>query len=489
MLKESESPDISNMLGKLRLSLCILLVLAPFVASSIAFRQTKAALTEESKRLGDERAAGLATQASLTLDALFVGVDSIISSAGDTPIDPSVIGTSHPSISSVAVFEKTGFQMDRWPQGSVSPIDPPQGQGITNMRGDRILKTARTRDERTVAIVISLGKLQNAMGANGQVSLREKPSSGPLTESHTRSVAGYPLIATAERVSVRNISSPGWVALSLLGMAAYWILLRSLALKWRSRNESLAQKTRELESELKQIRSSFLSSVAKELLNPLSHVLGLTGTLAGRWEDLSDEKKRLLVDRIGANAEAMDEMVEEMMDFARIEEGTHKLFPRVCSLQMECDGVLNKLRPALRHHRAVSMVPEDLSVVADCRALRRVIEILLSNAVRFSPNGSLIMLRAHRSGDQVAISVDDEGAAIPSEDFVRVFDRYYKRDDQRSGPGVGLWIAKDFVSSMGGQIQVDTSDRGNTFTFTLPAILRADLTLPPDNVLVGGQLP
>lgn len=99
------------------------------------------------------------------------------------------------------------------------------------------------------------------------------------------------------------------------------------------------------------------------------------------------------------------------------------------------------------------------------------------------------MLRAHRSGDQVAISVDDEGVAIPSEDFVRVFDRFYKRDDERSGPGVGLWIAKDFVSSMGGQIQVDTSDRGNTFTFTLPAILRADVTLPPDNVLVGRQLP
>lgn len=471
------------------MGICVLSVLVPIALGTIALIQTERALIEEAGRLADGRAASLATQASLTLDSVFGDADAIIASAADTPVDPSALGTSHPSISSVAVFDKSGFQIERWPHGSLSPIDRPQAQGVTNMRANSILKSSQTREGRTVAIVVSIDKLAKAIGVDSRVSLKSSFASGSLPEEASRPVVGYPLIATAEMVPHRSISSPVWVALALIGMASYGILLRSMLATWRKREESLTQRNQELESELKQIQSSFLSSVAKELVTPLSHVLGLTGTLAGRWEDLSDEKKRLLVDRIGANAEAMDEMVEEMMDFAKIEEGTHKLFPRVCSLQMECAGVLDKLKPTLRNHRAVSMIPEDLSVVADSRALRRVMEILLCNAVRFSPKGTLIMLRAHRSGDEVVIAVDDEGASIPPEDFERVFDRFYKRNDERCGPGVGLWIAKDFVTSMDGQIRVETSDRGNTFTFSLPASLRTYVTLPPDDVLVSRQLP
>jgi len=116
-------------------------------------------------------------------------------------------------------------------------------------------------------------------------------------------------------------------------------------------------------------------------------------------------------------------------------------------------------------------VPDGLVVDADADAFNHVLVNLLTNAVKFSPAGSVVVVGARRAEDEVVVSVTDEGAGVAPEEKERIFDRFYqsRNGDHARGTGIGLTIAQRFTAQHGGRIWVDSEPgRGATFSFTMP---------------------
>jgi signal transduction histidine kinase len=160
------------------------------------------------------------------------------------------------------------------------------------------------------------------------------------------------------------------------------------------------------------------------------------------------------------------------MEFARSDAGPIEVVLSDLDVRAAVDGALHGLAPVVAHHTVDVDVPDGLLVEADADAFNHVLVNLLTNAVKFSPAGSRVLVRARPDGDEVVVSVIDEGAGIAPEEQERIFDRYYQASNGAGGrgTGIGLTIAQRFTALHGGRIWVESeTGHGATFSFTMPA--------------------
>jgi signal transduction histidine kinase len=119
--------------------------------------------------------------------------------------------------------------------------------------------------------------------------------------------------------------------------------------------------------------------------------------------------------------------------------------------------------------RLVNEVPEDLSAYADASVMRRVVENLITNAIKYTPRGKIVIGARDSGGGAVEMWVTDDGAGIPADRLARIFDMLETDPDRADGIGLGLSIVKTFVEAHGGQVTVESQEGvGTTFRFTLP---------------------
>jgi signal transduction histidine kinase len=136
---------------------------------------------------------------------------------------------------------------------------------------------------------------------------------------------------------------------------------------------------------------------------------------------------------------------------------------------------LTGIAPVVSGHHVDVDVPGGLAVEADADAFNHVLVNLLTNAVKFSPAGSRILVRARADRGFVVTSVTDEGVGIARAEQDRIFDRYYQSGNGNSarGTGIGLTIAQRFTAQHGGRVWVDSEPgAGSTFSFTMPAAVQ-----------------
>lgn len=229
---------------------------------------------------------------------------------------------------------------------------------------------------------------------------------------------------------------------------------------------------------LEQVRRDFIANVSHELKTPLATILGFAETLlTGALEDR--EHNRRFVSIIRDQAASMAKLTEELLDLSQIEAGQLKLELEPLALPEWVANCVQVMESAMKQKRlALSLdMPASLpSVRADRMRLRQVLGILLDNAVKYTPEGGRVTLRAFASEDRkaVTIQVEDTGIGILSTDLPRVFERFYRVDKSRTresgGYGLGLAIARHIVENHGGRIWAESqAGRGSTFSFTLPA--------------------
>lgn len=224
---------------------------------------------------------------------------------------------------------------------------------------------------------------------------------------------------------------------------------------------------------LETVRQDFISNISHELRTPLASLKALTETLQENAIDDPPAAKRFL-QRMETELDALTQMVEELLELSRIESGKVPLKMSPTSPSSLIHQAVERL--ALQAQRANLEITihcaEDLPpVLADERRLAQVIVNLLHNAIKFTPAGGKIELRAEHNGDYMIFSVKDNGIGIPSEDLPRIFERFYKTDRARSGggTGLGLAIARHLVEAHGGRIWVESLEgQGSTFSFSIP---------------------
>ena len=219
-------------------------------------------------------------------------------------------------------------------------------------------------------------------------------------------------------------------------------------------------------------RDEVLAIVSHDLKNPLA-TMALVTDLLRRSEQMDGRKLSEFADRIQRSVDSMQSLIANLTDFARIQSGTfsvEKQYERLHSLVM---AVIDGIRVQAEAKRLVLDVDlsSSLSPVAiDAPRIRQVISNLVGNAIKFTPEGGRIRVRARQEGKEIIVSVADTGPGIPPEDLSRVFDRFWQAQTTRKmGSGWGLFIAKGIVEAHAGAIWVESKlGEGCEFSFALP---------------------
>lgn len=220
----------------------------------------------------------------------------------------------------------------------------------------------------------------------------------------------------------------------------------------------------------------FLANVSHELRTPLSVML-LWAKMLRRQRKIKPQQLREGLNAIVKSAEEQQALIEDLMDTSRIVAGKMRLEMEEVKLVPLAAKALDVVRPSavekeLRLEYRID--PKAGTVHADALRLQQVLVNLLNNAVKFTPEGGLISLNLHRSGDDIEIRVSDTGQGISPEFIGRVFDRFTQADANtdrvNGGLGLGLSIVRQLVQLHGGTIDVhsDGLNKGTTFTVHLP---------------------
>jgi len=232
--------------------------------------------------------------------------------------------------------------------------------------------------------------------------------------------------------------------------------------------------------EMDQMKSEFISSAAHELRTPLSAIMGFTEFVREpeKFGGFSEGEIRSFLDEVYDRSEALNQIIDDLLDISRIENGyTIELNRQAVSMP----DILRRLLESYRAHHKSHLLTLDLpestgkgTCQIDRHRINQVLENLLSNAVKYSPAGSAIVLRGRLLADCWEISVEDRGIGMTPEQIERVFDKFYRADATNtavSGLGLGMSIAKKIVELHGGRIWVSsTKDEGTTAFVTLPLV-------------------
>ncbi|MDD5303952.1 MAG: HAMP domain-containing sensor histidine kinase [Elusimicrobia bacterium] len=224
-------------------------------------------------------------------------------------------------------------------------------------------------------------------------------------------------------------------------------------------------------------KTRLMQDVAHELKNPLAVIHGYASYLTK--EKVSPEEIQKALKAVLSNAERLVGLVDHLQEAVRLESDgfTVEAHPieGAALLQEAVESVeLDAARRGVRLHWR-SPVGDSLLVSADPRRVLQVLGNLLSNALKFTPEGGTIECTAQRDADSVRFSVIDTGPGIPADELPMLFDRFYQANDnahKRKGLGLGLAICKGLVEAHGGRIWVESLPGvGSAFNFTLPAVL------------------
>lgn len=222
------------------------------------------------------------------------------------------------------------------------------------------------------------------------------------------------------------------------------------------------------------LKSEFLATVAHDLKTPLTSIYGMAQFVAIR--PCGEEERRARLDEIIATAKRMAGMIDDLLDLSRLEAGQVELRPAPLDLGALLREVVELFADCSpRHHLLIEPAAAPPALTADRRRLQQVIENLVGNAIRYSPNGGTVTVRAAAADDKVVIEIEDEGIGIPPEELPRVFERFYRvRSGATSGmpgTGLGLAIVEQLVRAHGGTIDVRSEvGRGSVFRVMLPAV-------------------
>jgi len=232
-------------------------------------------------------------------------------------------------------------------------------------------------------------------------------------------------------------------------------------------------------------RREIVTTVSHELRTPLTVIQGLVSLLNRRWDTLPQGEVAELFDAISLNVASLDSSILHFVDAGRLERGDYGVEPGWVPLKELVDGVLAKLAGVLAGHHVEVRVDAE-QAWADPEALARILELLLSNAARFAPLGTPVLVRASRGPQGLEMAVVDKGPGIPPRDLPHVFEPFWRAAVSDTGvsrgAGLGLSIVKALAERHGGTVRVLSSrDRGSAFHVSLPGPLSAEVPAPlPD---------
>ena len=221
-------------------------------------------------------------------------------------------------------------------------------------------------------------------------------------------------------------------------------------------------------------RRQLLADVSHELMTPLTAIRGYVQTLAMPGLNADEASRRRYLDIVDAETYKLEAIIGDLLDLARLEGGGGNLEMESVPVRDLFQQVVDRHGPTIQNRGVtvtVSLVPEDLHVRGDAHRLEQALQNIAANAIRHTPDGGRVELRAERAGDRIRLAVRDTGPGIPEAHLPHVFDRFYKADPARShaGSGLGLSIVRAIVQRHGGTVSAQNAPEGGAvFEILLP---------------------
>jgi len=240
----------------------------------------------------------------------------------------------------------------------------------------------------------------------------------------------------------------------------------------RKKAESLIREQNKRLKELDRMKSEFLSTAAHELRTPLTSILGFSEILLKK--KLDDERRNRFLKIINEESAGLAGLINDLLDVSRIESGRGFMIKKAPTDVK--DIILENVdlfKAQTDKHTLEVNIPCDLvKIELDKDKIDQVMENLLSNALKFSPEGGEVNITLKKADKLVKISVSDTGIGIPEKDLSHIFEKFYRAENASraaiGGTGLGLAIVKYIIESHGGKISVESEvGKGSTFSFTL----------------------
>lgn len=226
--------------------------------------------------------------------------------------------------------------------------------------------------------------------------------------------------------------------------------------------------------EAQKMKSTFISVISHELKTPVALIKGYAGTLRREDADWDPAIVQQGLSVIEDEADRLTGLIENLLSATKLQAEGMQIKYEDVRLDRIVAAVVERFTTQTELHQfALDFPPGFPPVPGDSTRLRQVIDNLVGNAVKYSPDGGTIRVAGSYTDEQVRVDVHDEGVGLPQDEWGRVFERFYRVDDaltrRTQGTGLGLYLAKAVVQAHGGEIGVhSTPGAGSTFYFTLP---------------------
>ncbi|MFA5039501.1 MAG: ATP-binding protein [Candidatus Omnitrophota bacterium] len=245
--------------------------------------------------------------------------------------------------------------------------------------------------------------------------------------------------------------------------------LQETLVNLREANKKLEQTSRR--------KTEFISFVAHELRTPLTAIRNASSILIKKYRahPESDRSTKQMLDIIVNNVDRQMKTLLDLLDISRIESGAfllHKDNINIVPLVKEVFDFFSSQAGQKGIRCALRSEESEVIALADASHLRRVLNNLISNAIKFTPHGGRVEVSVEKKENEVLVRVSDTGVGIRENDLGRIFQKFYRgevRENSVEGIGLGLSIAKGIIEMHGGSISVDSKpDQGSVFSFTIP---------------------
>jgi two-component system phosphate regulon sensor histidine kinase PhoR len=240
-------------------------------------------------------------------------------------------------------------------------------------------------------------------------------------------------------------------------------------------------------TELRQVermKTAFVSTVSHELRTPLTSIKGFTATLIDDTEGIYDEEtRREFYDIIDQECDRLTRLINDLLNVSRIESGRGiDIVVSEVDLQELAANVVRMHQGNTDRHKVYSAIAADFPIIrADADKVQQMLDNLIGNAVKYSPQGGEVVISAEDEGADIRIDITDQGLGIPQHHWDRIFQRFHMVDDDVDhkavkGTGIGLYLVKHLAQAHGGDVWLAWSEvgKGSRFAIRLPKEPRVD---------------
>jgi signal transduction histidine kinase len=239
--------------------------------------------------------------------------------------------------------------------------------------------------------------------------------------------------------------------------------------------ESEVRQALEQAKRLSELRQRFVSMISHQLRTPLNVVSFSADLLKRHLHQWTEEKNRSYLDLILVAAQQINQVLDDILLFAKAEASNLKCEPRELDLEQFCRDIVAQMQLMSGNQKLINFISQCdyTNIFVDPKLLQPILTNLLSNAIKYSANGSVAVLELNCRDGNVIFKISDTGIGIPVVDQTQLFEPFYRGSnvDSIPGSGLGLSIVKTLVEIHGGQISVESEvGVGTTFTVMLPLV-------------------